>query len=129
MEYSVIVNGRSYDLPKKTVTVMGKMDEALKVDSQPKLGIKQKFEKLHRFVKEIVGEENAREMFGSDNLEEIDLSEVSLAVLKIRDAYDQPISDYRTDKMMENIGSIPTEKITALTKSIQTMSNVQELAK
>lgn len=129
MEYSVIVNGRSYDLPKKTVTVMGKMDEALKVDSQPKLGIKQKFEKLHRFVKEIVGEENAREMFGSDNLEEIDLSEVSLAVLKIRDAYDQPISDYRTDKMMENIGSIPTEKITALTKSIQAMSNVQELAK
>lgn len=129
MEYSVIVNGRSYDLPKKTVTVMGKMDEALKVDSQPKLGIKQKFEKLHRFVKEIVGEENAREMFGSDNLEDIDLSEVSLAVLKIRDAYDQPISDYRTDKMMENIGSIPTEKITALTKSMQTMSNVQELAK
>lgn len=129
MEYTIVVNGRSYDLPKKTVAVVGELDKALTVDSQPKLGIKQKFEKLHRFVKEIVGEENAREMFGSDNLDEIDVSEISLAVLKIRDAYDQPISDYRTDKMMENIGSIPTEKITALTKSMQAMSNVQDLAK
>ena len=32
MVYTFIINGRSYDLPKKTVSVMEKMDDVLKVD-------------------------------------------------------------------------------------------------
>lgn len=34
MVYTVIVNNRSYELPKKTVTVMEDLDQALKVDIQ-----------------------------------------------------------------------------------------------
>ena len=72
MDYTVIINNRSYDLPKKTVSVMNKLDDVLKVDN---LNIKarQKFEKLHEFVKDILGEANAKEILGSDNLDEIDL--------------------------------------------------------
>lgn len=128
MEYTVIINSRSYDLPKKTVAVMEKLDEVLKVDSS-KLSTRQKFEKLHRFVKEIVGEENAQEMLGTDNLNEMDVSDLTLAILKINDAYERPISDYQTDKMRESIDSIPTEKIASLTKSVQTITNAQNLAK
>ncbi len=128
MDYTVIIGGRSYDLPKKNLNVMEKLDEALKVDSG-KLSVRQKFEKLHRCVKEIVGEENAQEMFGSDNLDEIDLSDISLAVLKINDAYNQPIAAYRADKMRESMSSIPADKISSLTKSMQTMANVQNLTK
>ena len=29
MDYTVIINSRSYDLPKKTVSVMNKLDEVL----------------------------------------------------------------------------------------------------
>lgn len=129
MEYTIIVDGRSYDLPKKAVAVMDKLDEALKVDSRPNLSARQKYEKLHSFVKEILGEENAKELFGSDNLAEIDLSELSLAVLRINDAYNQPLADYRADKMRESINSIPTEKIVSLTKSMQSVANAQSLTK
>lgn len=129
MEYTIIVDGRSYDLPKKTVAVMDKLDEGLKVDSRPNLTVRQKYEKLHSFVKELLGEENAKELFGSDNLSEIDLSELSLTVLKINDAYDQPLADYRMDKMRESMSSIPTEKIVSLTKSVQSIANAQNLTK
>ena len=33
MDYTVIINSRSYDLPKKTVSVMNKLDEVLKAVS------------------------------------------------------------------------------------------------
>ena len=129
MVYTIIVDGRSYDLPKKTVAVMDKLDEVLKVDSRPNLSVRQKYEKLHLFVKDILGEESAKELFGSDNLAEIDLSELSLAVLKIDDAYNQPLADYQTDKMRESMNSIPTEKIVSLTKSMQAVANAQNLTK
>ena len=98
MDYTVIINSRSYDLPKKTVSVMNKLDEVLKVDN---LNIKarQKFEKLHEFVKDILGEANAKEILESDNLDEIDLSDLSITVLKINDAYNKPLNDYKMEKM------------------------------
>lgn len=128
MDYTVIINGRSYDLPKKNLKVMEKLDEVLKVDSV-KGSIRQKFEKLHRFVKGTVGEENAKEIFGSDDLDEIDTSELSLAVLKINDAYEQPVADYQMEKMRESMNAIPTEKLATLGKTVQVIADTQGLNK
>lgn len=124
MEYTIIVNEQSYDLPKKTIAVMSEMDEVLKVDSNSKLSVKQKYEKLHNFIKHLVGEEQAREMFGSDKLEEIDLSDVTLAVKKVVDAYDKPITDYDAEKTARAFDSIPFEKIVSMTKAAERMSAV-----
>lgn len=128
MDYTVIIENKSYELPKKTVGVMEKLDEVLKVDTS-NMKFRQKMERLHTFVKDIVGVENAKEILGSAKLDEIDVSDLSLAVLKINDAYEQPIADYKTEKMRERMGSIPTDKLTALTKSMQSLSNVQGLSK
>lgn len=97
MVYTIIVNSKSYDLPPKTVDVMEKIDEVLKVDSIAGLSVKQKFEKLHNFIKNLVGEENAEEMFGSSNLSEVDLSELTIAVRKVIQSYDKPVADYENE--------------------------------
>lgn len=128
-EYSIIVNDKSYDLPKKTIAVTEKLDEALRVDSLPNLKIRQKFERLHTFVKSVLGEENTAEIFGSSKLDEIDLSELSLVVLKINDAYDKPLSDYRNDNVTAKISEIPLDKIASMTKAAQTLANAQMLVK
>lgn len=125
MEYTIIVNGRSYDLPKKTVAVMEKMDDVLKVDTVKGLSVRQKFEKLHNFVKDVVGEEQATDMFGGANLAEIDLSEVTLAVKKIVDAYEKPIVDYDAEKRQMAFDKLPIEKLVSLTKAAQTAAAVQ----
>lgn len=126
MEYTIIVDSRSYDLPKKTVAVMEKLDDVLKVDSVKGLSLRQKFEKLHNFVKDVVGEENAKEIFGSDNIAEIDLSEVTLAVKKIADAYDKPIKDYDSEKMQKAFDGIPMEKIISMTKAADKMATMPQ---
>ena len=124
MTYTIIVDNRSYDLPKKTVAVMEKLDEVLKVDSVRGYSIRQKFEKLHSFVKELVGDEAAKEMFGSDNLSEIDLSDVTLAVKKIVDAYEKPITDYDTAKSSGALDAMPIEKIISLSKAVDKMASL-----
>lgn len=129
MEYTIIVNDKSYDLPKKTLAVMEKLDNVLKVDTVRNLTVKQKYEKLHTFVKELVGTENAAEMFGSDNISEIDLSELALAVKKINASYDKPVSDFDTEMRNEKLNNLPMEKIISLTKAAQTTANMQMMGR
>ena len=128
MEYTVIVNGKSYDLPKKTIAVAESLEEVLKVDST-NLKIRQKMEKLHRFSKDLLGEDNVKEILGTDDLEEVDTSALAMLVLNINEAYEKPVTEYRTDKMREAFNGIPTEKLSSLTKSMQTVMNVQEVSR
>ena len=43
MEYTVIINNQSYDLPKKTIKIMEDMEKVSKIDSVKGLGIRDKF--------------------------------------------------------------------------------------
>lgn len=126
MEYTIIINGQSYDLPKKTVAVMEKMDEVLKVDSVKGYTVRQKFEKLHGFIRDLVGDENAKEMFGSDDIADIDTSELTLTVKKIVDAYDKPITDYDAEKSRNKLNELPVEKIISIAKAAEKMANVPQ---
>ena len=128
MEYTVIVNGKSYDLPKKTIAVAESLEEVLKVDST-NLKIRQKMEKLHRFSKDLLGEDNVKEILGTDDLEDVDTSALAMLVLNINEAYEKPVTEYRTDKMREAFNGIPTEKLSSLTKSMQAVMNAQELSR
>lgn len=125
MVHTIIVNNKSYDLPKKTVAITEKLDKALTVDGIKGLTVKGKFEILHNFVKELVGEENAAEILGSANLEEIDLSELAVVVLSINDAYEKPMNDYQAQRMRERLGNIPMEKFTSIAKTAQAVTNMQ----
>lgn len=129
MEYTIIVNEKSYELPKKTISVMEKLDDALRVDTVKNLSVRQKFEKLHNFVKDTVGAENATEMFGSNNITEIDTSEITLAVLKIRDEYDKPISDYSAERAQRKLEGLPVEKITQMVNSMNVVANSPAMKK
>lgn len=128
MEYTVIVNGKSYDLPKKTIAVAESLDEVLKVDST-NLKIRQKMEMLHRFSKNILGEENVKEILGTDELEKVDTSALAVLVLNINEAYEKPVTEYKTDRMREAFNGIPTEKLISLTKSMQAVMNTQDLSR
>lgn len=127
MEYTVIINNRNYELPKKTLEVMEKLDDVLKVDSIKGLGVRQKYERIHKFVKDIFGEEKAVEMLGSDNLSELDTSELALIVIKVNEAYEKPVTDYKQEMTMRRFSGLPIEKMNALVAGAQTVSNMQSV--
>lgn len=129
MEYTVIVNGRSYDLPAKTLSVAEQLDAVLKTDSVKGLSITQKYEKLHQFVQNLVGEKDAAEMLGSSNLAEIDLSDLTLAVRRIVDAYDKPIIDYEDEKTRSKMNRVPFDKVVSLSNALQAVAKSQGIQK
>jgi hypothetical protein len=122
MQYTVIINGQSYDLPKKTVKVVEEMDKVATIDSVKGIGIRDKFKKLYDFIVSLVGKEAAKEILGSDKLDDVDLSEVTLTFAKIKDAYDKPLEDYNTEKSFQKLNSIPTDKIVQLANVANQMS-------
>ena len=127
MVHTVIVNGRSYDLPKKNINIANKLDEVLKVDAIKGLTVRQKFEKLHKFSKDVLGEENTKEILGTDNIEEVDLSDLTIMVRKIVDAYEKPISDYQAERNREQLSRLPLQQLESITKVADVASNMEKL--
>ena len=119
MIHTVILDGRSYDLPKKNIAMAGKLDDVMRVDEVKGLSLRQRFEKLHVFVKETLGEETARELFGTDNLDEIDLSELTITVRRIIDAYEKPIADYQMEKNLSKLQGLPMRQLESITKAAE----------
>lgn len=121
MEYTVIVNGQSYDLPKKTMKVAEDIDKLLKADADNKIALKDKYKKQYDFIKFLIGEDNAKEIFTTDDINEIDLPEITLTVKKIIDAYDKPITDYEIEKSRDRISELPLDKVIELAKVAKEM--------
>jgi hypothetical protein len=121
MEYTVIVNGQSYDLPKKTMKVAEDIDKLLKADTDTRIALKDKYKKQFDFIRNLIGEDNSKEIFETDDINEIDLPEITLTVKKIMDAYDKPINDYETEKSREKISDLPLDKVIELAKVAREM--------
>lgn len=121
MVYTIIHNRKSYDLPKKTIGVMEEIDRCLKIDSVVGMSLRDKFQELRNFLSSILGEENVVEILGSDNLDDIDLSDITITFRKIVDAYDKPIADYNNGKTREAMSQIPFDKISQLSKVMAEM--------
>ena len=116
MIYTIIVDGRSYDLPKKTLEVMAAIEAVIKVDENPNIPIREKYKRLHDFIIHIVGEEAARQILDSDELSEIDLSDMTITFQKIVAAYNKPVEDYKNSQGLDALNQIPIEKLIALGK-------------
>lgn len=127
MVYTVILNGRSYDLPAKTVSVWDALDQVLKLDSRKDLSLAQKYRKMLDLVAYLIGEDSISEVFGSADLDAIDTNEIALAVLKIKDSYEKPLRDYTLEQNMEQFNSLPIEKIKAVNQAFESAERAQFL--
>lgn len=129
MVHTIIVNGRSYDLPKKTLSIADKADEVLKTDAIRGLSVRQRYDRLHNFVKDVLGDEKAKEVLGTDNLDEVDLSELTITVRKIVDAYEKPITDYQMEKNKEKMAGLPLKQIESIVNAANAAANMEMLNK
>ena len=64
MIYTVIANKKSYDLPKKTISVMESLDKTVLIDTVKNLSLRDKFSQLLNFLIEVLGEANIKEILG-----------------------------------------------------------------
>ena len=117
MVYTIIVGKRSYDLPKKTLEVTEQMEKVIETDKAVGIGIREKFNTVFSYEKDVLGSDAVKEILGSDNLDEVDLSEVTILFNKIHDAYNKPITDYKLSKSREALNALPIDKVVELAKA------------
>ena len=115
MTYTIISDDmQSYDLPGKTLKVVEKIEELMKADTNKNLSIREKYKKLHAFVIDMLGKESAKEILGSDKLDDMDMSVLTITCKKIVDAYDKPVEEYSNSKMQQVLEDIPLNKVAEL---------------
>ena len=127
MIYTIISDDmQSYDLPGKTLKIVEKIEDVLKNDARKDLSIREKYKRLHAFVVDILGKEVAKEFFGTDKLDEMDLSVLSITAKKIMDAYDRPVDEYNRNRVQQTIDEIPLDKVTELIKATDSMKDIKK---
>lgn len=126
MKYTVIIDNHSYELPAKTMAVVEKLDEAMKIDTRSDLNIRAKYQMLFDTVKDLLGAENAVEAFGADDLEAVDLSNVTLAFRSIVDSYDKPVADYEAKRTREKLSGTQIDQVVKIAQAAQMMQNLKK---
>ena len=127
MIYTIISDDmQSYDLPGKTLKIVEKIEDVLKNDARKDLSIREKYKRLHTFVVDILDKEVAKEFLGTDKLDEMDLSVLSITAKKIMDAYDRPVDEYNRNRVQQTIDEIPLDKVTELIKATDSMKDIKK---
>lgn len=92
MEYTLQINNREYELPKKTLAVEEKIEKIKKLCKDSKITTRTQYENKLNFITEMVGEDNAKEIFESNdiNIAEMDLGEIDAAYRGVLDGFARP---------------------------------------
>ena len=127
MVYTIISDDmQSYDLPGKTLKVVEKIEDVIKNDARKDLSIRDKYKRLHAFVVDILGKEVAEEFLGTNKLDEMDLSVLTITAKKIMDAYDKPVDDFNRARVQQTIDDIPLDKVTELIKATDNIKDIKK---
>ncbi|MCM1258798.1 MAG: hypothetical protein NC307_13215 [Roseburia sp.] len=126
MEYYAVLNDRTYTLPRYTNSIRSKIDRIAADDISDKLDTGKKFESKYQFIKGLIGEESAMEVFGTDNMEEIDLNDITISYVRILHAYDKTVSELDQESKIASISPDDRELVMELIKNA---GNIRELDK
>ena len=107
MEYTIIEDGKSYDLPKHSVKISNEMESIEKFKANAK-SVKDQLKKMYDFCREMLGDENAGELLG--DFEDSDPNVINIVYLDIVEAYRKPIEDYEREKQSETLSRYDLKK-------------------
>lgn len=128
MIYTVIINDRSYDLPKKTLAITEALEQTAKVD-ELSVPTREKYRKVLDCVISLLGKEAVVEALGSTDLNEVDLSEVTIAFRKIVDGYNKPVQDYVNASGRGALDGMPIDQMTNLANAATKILNAADAVK
>ncbi len=129
MTYTVIINGRSYDLPGKTLAVTEKLDDVVRTDRTPGVSVREKFQKTMNCLIDLMGRDSVEDALGSADIDSVDVNDITLAFRMIVDAYNKPLDDYTRAQGAGALAQLPIDKIVALADAAKQVSQMEAAAK
>lgn len=128
MNYTFEFNGMIYEIPRFTKSVKNKMDR-INENNTSNLPEDKKFKDMYLFIKEEVGVEAAREIFGTDNIEEMDLNDITVCYIKIANAYEKPVGEAKKsvqDRLSDVISDEDRELVLSILKNADTLGRLDK---
>lgn len=127
MDYTFNYGGMAYDLPKYTKSVKNKMDQINK-DNAGNLPDEKKYRNMYLFVREMLGEDATKEIFGTDSLDEIDLNEILVCYLGIAHAYSKPVDEAKKN-MQDEVSDEDKELLLSILKNSGNLAALEKSLK
>lgn len=123
MEYTIIWNGQSYDIPKYTMKISEKLEE-IELLNRGNQKFRDKCKKMYDFIVEILGKETTSEILGK--FEESDPNNLNILYLEIVKSYNKPLLDYNKQGVDEQLDS---EQVTKMLELVKALPNIKEFIK
>lgn len=131
-DYSVIINNRSFNLPKFTAKIRAKIESINKNNQNTSISFETNYRNMLTFVKDLIGEDGAKEIFECTDFNDMDLNDIAVAYFSIVSAYEKPIQEMTSEENMINISDKDRELVESLIKnagSIEKLANQETFNK
>lgn len=123
MEYTILENGKTYDLPKYNLKISAKMEV---VENFKRTGASScdKIRKMYDFIAEIIGKENAVEILGK--VDDADPNYINIVYLDIVKAYNKPLTEYESERQAEQLDNDIFDKLDKLVKGVNALNTLNK---
>lgn len=122
MEYTIIANGKSYDLPKKTLRIAEEIEKTISID-ESNAPIREKYKAVLKACQTILGQEATDEILGTYKLEDMDLSEITILFEKICASYQEPLEEFKNDRNSEMLSRLPIAELEKVSQALASIPN------
>ena len=126
MQYTVIHDGTSYDIPNYTMSIAGEIEkvEQFKVATNP---FDKKCKKMYDFISDKLGKERTIEVVGEFST--ADPNTINIVYLEIVASYNQPLEKYQNEQAQSKLDDSQMEKVTALLSALDKSKDVLKVIK
>lgn len=126
MEYTVILNGESIDLPNYSIKISEKL-EKVEISNLSNKDFKSKCKVMYDFIVEIIGKENTIKFIGK--FEDSDPNSINILYLKIVESYNRPLNDFQKSQSEEKIDTEQMDKVIELLKALPNAELIKKINK
>ena len=126
MEYTVIYNGQSYDMPNYSIKISEKLEE-IELLNRGNQKFRDKCKKMYDFIGEILTKHVANELIGK--FEDSDPNTINILYLEIVKSYNKPLMDYNDAEVEKKINSDELGKVIELVKALPQIKELKETKK
>lgn len=123
MEYTVIYNGQSYDIPNYSIKISEKLEE-IELLNRGNQKFRDKCKKMYDFIGEVLTKQVANELIGK--FEDSDPNTINILYLEIVKSYNKPLADYNESEVEKRINTDELEKMLELVKALPSIEKLKE---
>ena len=123
MEYTVIYNGQSYDIPNYSIKISEKLEE-IELLNRGNQKFRDKCKKMYDFIGEVLTKQVVNELIGK--FEDSDPNTINILYLEIVKSYNKPLTDYNESAVEKRINSDELEKMLELVKALPSIEKLKE---